>query len=509
MAKGPKKGRKVRVEFRQNRVVRRRGEDWTQKLRADEDRALDARSHESIRAKGELSRKRTILVDESEPSSPSASVDAAQWRSGVTVAVHGLVCRVCDEQNRIWDCTVRRILRTLLIEQRSPVTVGDRVWFSVSAEPGASGDIVPEAVSAWRRQFGTSTEVAPGVGVIERVEERRTRLSRKERRGREHTIVANADQLLIVASIVQPRLKPHLIDRYIIAAHKGGMRPLIALNKAELSETDWEAQVAAAQGAAEERIVAAAAELAAEADESDWDADAADFEQDAAGDEGELDGSAADAAEMLDDADDLEQGAADESPEAEIDLVGDAELVDLEDEGEGIPRQTVADVVAEYRRLGYRVIFTSALSGMGIEELRAEMAGHTTVLSGQSGVGKSSLINAIHPGLTLSTGDVSDENDKGKHTTSHAQLLPLTFGGFVVDTPGVRAFDLWGLEPADLEAYFVEIAPLVARCQYSNCTHIDQDGCAVVEAVENEQISLRRYASYVKMYAEAKRVKRW
>lgn len=476
MSKGRKSGKKVRVEFRQNRVVRRRSDEWTRRFEQDEDRTLDARSHESIRPKGDLSRKRTIMVDERE----APLVDESLWRAGTTIAVHGLVCRVCDEQGRIWDCTVRRVLRTLAIEQRAPVTVGDRVWFSVVSEPDAAGGgEPPAATSQWRRlvaQTVPAGATGSGVGVIERVAERRTRLSRKERRGREHTIVANADQLIIVASVVQPRLKPHLIDRYIVAAHKGGLRPVIVLNKADLA-------------------------VEREADEPELP----DAEPDA------------EALERNTDYRDETEEERSENPAAYQDEYEDMaeierELVDMEDEyagGQRMPRLTVGEVIHEYETLGYRVVLASAATGLGVEALRLELRGRVSVFSGQSGVGKSSLINTIQPGLRLSTGEVSEVSEKGRHTTSHAQLLPLDLGGFVVDTPGVRGFDLWQIEPQELEAYFIEIAPRVAKCQFSNCTHVSEEGCGVIEAVTRGEISTRRYGSYVKMFAEAAALKRW
>ena len=200
-----RKDRKVRVDFRQNRQQRQRSDDWTRRYRDDHDKLVDESLNESVRAKGDLSRKRTVFLD----ADNAPVIDEAKWQPGVVTVVHGLICRVEDEQARLWDCTARRVLRTLLIEQRSSVTVGDRVWFS---DQSANHD-------------------GNAVGVIERVAERKTMLSRRDRRKREHAIVANADQLLIIASVAQPALKPHLIDRYLVAAGKGNLRPVICFNK--------------------------------------------------------------------------------------------------------------------------------------------------------------------------------------------------------------------------------------------------------------------------------------
>ena len=209
MAKKGRKGRKVRVSFRQNRQQQRRSDDWTKRYHDDNDALVDEQLSESVRAKGELSRKRTVIVDEDH----ALVVDEKLWRRGVITSSHGLVCRVDDEDGVVWDCTVRRVLTTLLIEQRSNVTVGDRVWFSDQSK----------------------LHDGEKVGVIERVEPRKTVLSRRDRRKREHAIVANADQLLIVASVAQPGLKPHLIDRYLVAAARGDLRPVICFNKCDLA----------------------------------------------------------------------------------------------------------------------------------------------------------------------------------------------------------------------------------------------------------------------------------
>jgi ribosome biogenesis GTPase len=122
------------------------------------------------------------------------------------------------------------------------------------------------------------------------------------------------------------------------------------------------------------------------------------------------------------------------------------------------------------------------------------------VFSGQSGVGKSSLLNAIEPGLGLRVREVSDVNSKGRHTTTTAELIRLTSGGWVVDTPGVRQLQLWDVAREEVEGFFTEFAPFIALCKFPDCTHLHEGGCAVLDAVQRHWISERRYISYVGLY---------
>lgn len=149
-----------------------------------------------------------------------------------------------------------------------------------------------------------------------------------------------------------------------------------------------------------------------------------------------------------------------------------------------------------YPPLGYPVVYTSALTGAGVDELRESLIGKLSVLAGPSGAGKSSLLNAIQPGLGLKAKAVSWATTKGRHTTVYPELLPLEGGGYVADTPGMRALALWDVEPEELDAYFVEIKPLVEQCEFSDCTHMHEPGCAVRRAVEQGLISPSRYESY-------------
>lgn len=149
-----------------------------------------------------------------------------------------------------------------------------------------------------------------------------------------------------------------------------------------------------------------------------------------------------------------------------------------------------------YPTIGYRVVFTSAKTGQGLEELRALVRGQIAVFTGQSGVGKSSLLNALQPGLAIYTREVSTATTKGRHTTVHPELIPLEGGGYVADTPGIRTIAPWDVEPEELDAYFVDIRPFVENCAFSDCSHIHEPGCAVREAVEAGKIAPSRYDSY-------------
>lgn len=158
--------------------------------------------------------------------------------------------------------------------------------------------------------------------------------------------------------------------------------------------------------------------------------------------------------------------------------------------------------IGDYQAAGYQVLFVSARTTRGVGCLARAVSGRTTLFCGPSGVGKSALLNAIHPGYKLREASISDATGKGRHTTTTAQLLPLPDSGFVVDTPGVKEFGFWDLEPEQLEACFPDVAARAGACVHDDCTHLDADGCGVLAAVAAGELSSRRYESFVKLREE-------
>lgn len=369
--------KKIRADFRKNRSPRTRKTDLTRRFHGDVEgtETDDLVSDERISGKGELTRRRTVVTsaaDTGEGDAVQIDVDHAITRRGRVLSVYGLLSDVEAEDGRIYRCATRRLLKTLSTDERHVVAAGDIVLF----RPADNDE-----------------------GIIERIEPRRGILDRRIR-GRQHILVSNVDQLLIIGSAAEPRLKPNLIDRFLVAADKNKIRPLVCINK--------------------------------------------------------------------------------------VDLVDQASLEPL---------------VGVYSQMGYRVLLLSAKTGQGVERLRRALAGKESVVAGQSGVGKSSLLNAIHPGLKLRVSAVSAETQKGKHTTTTARLVPLPGGGYVVDTPGIRQFKLWDVIPAEVAGYFRDLRPFVSRCRYPNCTHTHETDCAVKDAVADDLLDARRYESYLSFVA--------
>ncbi|WP_134700317.1 ribosome small subunit-dependent GTPase A [Ammoniphilus sp. YIM 78166] len=160
-----------------------------------------------------------------------------------------------------------------------------------------------------------------------------------------------------------------------------------------------------------------------------------------------------------------------------------------------------------YRGIGYEVLVTSKESPQGIKELREMLKGRISVLAGQSGVGKSTLLNALLPGVNLQTGEVSERLRRGKHTTRHVELIPVD-GGFVADTPGFSQLDFFEITPEELSHYFIEMRPFIPECKFRGCTHLSEPQCAVRSALEEGKIPASRYESYKQFIEEIKDKKR-
>ncbi len=177
----------------------------------------------------------------------------------------------------------------------------------------------------------------------------------------------------------------------------------------------------------------------------------------------------------------------------QIPVIINANKVDL------VSTDLATQLFDKYKDLGYPVIYTSAKNNIGIDELKGILIGKLSGLVGPSGVGKSSLLNAIQPELGLAVNLISESTNKGRHTTVARRLFPLNEGGYVADLPGIRMLALWDIEPEELDGYFPEIRTRVAGCQFSNCTHTNETSCAVKDAVIKGEIHPDRYESYVKM----------
>lgn len=276
-----------------------------------------------------------------------------------------------DSDDVLYTCNLRGSLKKENLQIKNLIAVGDLVLFD------------PEGKS------------------IAYIQERYSVLSRAEQitRRKEQLIAVNIDQVLITGSVVTPPLKTSLIDRYIIAALKGNMAPVIVINKIDLLKDH-----------AEEKAL---------------------FEE----------------------------------------------------------------TLAVYRKLKIPIFPVSTTTGEGVEALKRAMEGKSSVFSGQSGTGKSSLINAI-TGSSLLTGEVVAKTGKGSHTTTSSKLLPIEGHGFCIDTPGIKSFGMWDLKEEEVRNFFSEIDEAGMRCKFPNCSHLHEPDCAVQKAVEEGEISRLRFDSY-------------
>lgn len=172
-----------------------------------------------------------------------------------------------------------------------------------------------------------------------------------------------------------------------------------------------------------------------------------------------------------------------------VDLYDDAVMADL------------AFYTVVYQQAGYQVLHTSVEEELGLEDFKSLLHNKTSLLSGHSGVGKSSLINTIEPGLDLKTKRISQSHEQGQHTTTFAEMFSLSFGGEIIDTPGIKGFGLFDMAPQEIGDYFPEIFALKEQCKYHNCLHVEEPGCAVKAAAENNELAYTRYESYLSFIA--------
>lgn len=310
--------------------------------------------------------------------SREAKISKQEWLEGRVLSIlpQGIVV---DWNGQRISCVLKGLMKKDRTQAKNLVAVGDFVLFEQTNE---------------------------NEGIIAQVQPRRSILSRADNlsRRKEQLIAVNIDQVLITVSVVNPPLKPPLIDRYIIATRKGNMVPVILINKMDLL---------------------------------------------------------------------LKEG----------DFAVDCE------------RELYQELVKAYAAIGIPVIPISTVDGIGLKELREVMQDKASVFSGQSGVGKTSLINFV-TGLDLRIGDTVERTKKGSHTTTSTQLIPLEFGGWCVDTPGIKSFGVWDLKKEEVEGYFTEIHACGQQCKFPNCTHTHEEDCAVQQALEAEQLSPVRYDSY-------------
>ncbi len=164
--------------------------------------------------------------------------------------------------------------------------------------------------------------------------------------------------------------------------------------------------------------------------------------------------------------------------------------------------EELAYLKAVYTQIGYQCIETSAINNINIDQVKALMKDKVSVVSGHSGVGKSTLLNTVESTLDLKTSEVTDSHKLGKHTTTFAEMFELSFGGFIIDTPGIKAFGLIDFDKNELSHYFIEMRELLNNCQFSNCVHINEPKCAIKDAVEEHGIAPFRYKNYVSMFED-------
>ncbi|MCY1721877.1 ribosome small subunit-dependent GTPase A [Prolixibacteraceae bacterium Z1-6] len=304
-------------------------------------------------------------------------------KKGLVIKSTGSWYTVEDENGNTFECKIKGKFRIKGIKNTNPVTVGDRVGFTL------------QKVSA--------DENEAQVGLITSISERKNYIIRRSINlsKQAHIIAANIDQAVLVVTLNFPVTTTTFIDRFLASAEAYRIPVLIVFNK--------------------------------------------------------------------------------------IDRYNEKQNKDLE------------ILLNTYQNIGYKCLTTSAKTGDGLDELKKALKDKTNVVNGHSGVGKSTLINILEPGLNLKTKEISDIHKTGKHTTTYSALFKLNFGGYIIDTPGIKAFGMLEMEAWEISHYFVEIFKISENCQYNNCSHTHEPGCAVKDAVKNGKIAQTRFISYLGM----------
>ena len=312
----------------------------------------------------------------------------ANFLRGCVLSIHSELITVLSE-HQPYICTLKGVLKKEHTRQKNLIAVGDWVHFEKKSSDS---------------------------GCITHIEKRASFLARADNlsRRKQQLLAVNIDQVFIVMSLCTPPFKPLLIDRYVIAARKGNMEPIILINKIDLLD--------------------------------------------------------------------------DPPPQLQISEVAEE-------------KRLLADFEKAYANLEIPILKISVSTGKNIEKLKAMMQNKASVFSGQSGVGKSSLINAVM-GLDLPIGNVAMKTRKGSHKTTRAELLPIDGGGFCIDTPGIKSFGVWGIAPEEISRYFPDFHPYESLCKFPNCSHLHEPDCEIKKALEEEKIHPLRYASYSTLMSE-------